>query len=334
MKMLICGLGSIGRRHLRNLLELGEHEIGLYRSGLSTLPDDELEGWPTWTELAQALSEFDPDAVLVTNPTAYHLQVAIPAARAGCHLLIEKPLADRLDRIPELHSALERGGSRVLVGFNFRHHPGLERLREVVQAGLIGQPFAARAHWGEYLPDWHPWEDYRTSYAARSELGGGVLLTLSHPFDYLRWILGEVRALSAQASSAGALELGVETAADVILEHTGGTISSVHLDYLQRPRQHSLQVIGSQGTVEWEAESGIARWWIDGEWSEAQPPEGYERNHMFQDELKHFIEVAQGLAEPACTLEDGVRALEIALSARSAAAAGARIDLARLEEAH
>lgn len=331
MRFLVCGLGSIGRRHLRNLRELGEREIGLLRSGKSTLPEDELAGLPTWPDLAQALHEFEPDAVLVTNPTALHLEVAIPAARAGCHLLVEKPLSHSLAGVPELTSALEQGGGRLLMGFNYRYHPGLQRLRETVRQGVIGETVAARAHWGEYLPDWHPWEDYRDSYSSRTDLGGGVLLTLSHPFDYLRWILGEVLTVSGEISSAGPLELQVETVAEVTLRHDNAALSSVHLDYLQRPRQHSLQIIGSRGTIEWEAATGTTRWWADGRWSEAEAPDGYERNHMFLHELRHFIDVVENAAEPACTLADGVRALEIALAARAAAESGAAVQLERAE---
>ena len=102
MKFMIAGLGSIGRRHLRNLKALGEEDIMLYRSGRSTLQDDELEGYITETELDAAFAH-KPNAVIVSNPTALHLDVAIPAAEAGCHLLLEKPISNNLERVDELH---------------------------------------------------------------------------------------------------------------------------------------------------------------------------------------------------------------------------------------
>ena len=123
MKIMIAGLGSIGRQHFRNLLTLGERDILLYRTRRSTLPDDELADFPVETDLEAALAHH-PEAVIVSNPTALHLEVAIPAARAGCHLMLEKPVAESLERVPELEAAVSESGARVLVGYHFRYHPG------------------------------------------------------------------------------------------------------------------------------------------------------------------------------------------------------------------
>ena len=155
MKFLIAGLGSIGRRHLRNLQALGEQDILLYRSGRSALPDDDLAGLPVETDLAAALAH-KPDAVIVSNPTAFHLDVAIPAAEAGCHLLLEKPISHTWNRVDELRTAVKQGGGQVLVGFQFRFHPGLKKVAELLMDNAIGRPVSVRAHWGEYLHDWHP----------------------------------------------------------------------------------------------------------------------------------------------------------------------------------
>jgi predicted dehydrogenase len=116
MKFLIAGFGSIGRRHLRNLLALGEEDIVLYRSNRSTLPDDEIARFPVETDLQAALAH-RPDAVIVSNPTALHLDVAIPAAKAGCAVLLEKPVSHSLDQAEAFRSAVAQGGARVLVGF-------------------------------------------------------------------------------------------------------------------------------------------------------------------------------------------------------------------------
>jgi predicted dehydrogenase len=218
LKFLIAGFGSIGRRHLRNLLALGEEDILLYRTHQSTLPDqDEAARFPVVTSLDAAFSQ-RPDAVIISNPTALHLDVAIPAAEMGCAILMEKPVSHSMQRLDELCTAVRRGGAPVLVGFQFRYHPTLQTAARLVRDGAIGAPLSARAHWGEYLPGWHPWEDYRQGYAARPDLGGGVILTLCHPFDYLRWMLGEVEALFAFTANSGGLELPVEDAAEVSLE--------------------------------------------------------------------------------------------------------------------
>ena len=176
-KMLIAGLGSIGRRHLRNLIALGETDIVLLRSHRGALPEDELAGLPTETDLSEALRKHRPTAVVVSNPTALHLDVAIPAAHAGCSLLLEKPVSHSTDRLDVLRQVVSASGAQVLMGFQLRYHPCLLRARELVQTGRLGRLISARVHFGEYLPAWHPWEDYRKGYAARLDLGGGVLLT-------------------------------------------------------------------------------------------------------------------------------------------------------------
>jgi predicted dehydrogenase len=315
MKIMIAGLGSIGRRHFRNLLALGERDILLYRTQRSRLPDDELAGYPVETNFETALAH-RPGAVIVSNPTAFHLEVAIPAARAGCHLMMEKPIAESMECIPELEAAVNESGVRVLVGFHFRYHPGLRYLRERLAAGEIGRPLSVRAQWGEYLPGWHPWEDYRQGYSARADLGGGVVLTLSHPLDYLRWLFGEVAALWAFTGMISDLELQVEDTAEIGLRFASGVLGSLHLDYNQRPPSHWLEVVGSQGTLRWDNLSGEARVFQSemGDWQVYPLPTGFERNDLFLAEMRHFLQVARGEAEPLCSLADGIHALQLALA--------------------
>lgn len=312
MKILIAGFGSIGRRHFRNLLALGERQVVFYRSQRSTLPDDELAGFPVETQLEAALAH-RPDAVLVATPTALHLDLAIPAARAGCALFIEKPLSDSLDRLPELQQALAQGSGPLLVGFHFRFHPGLQTARRLLDQGLLGRVISAHAHWGEYLPDWHPWEDFRQGYAARAGLGGGVVRTLSHPLDYLRWLLGEVEQAWAFTGRLSGWGLDVEDTAEIGLRFAGGALGSVHLDYLQRPPAHRLEIVGSQGTLQWDYADGAVRLWTaaEGRWQAFLPPPGFERNCLFLDEMRHFLAVARGQAQPICTLNDGLRVQQL-----------------------
>ena len=315
MRFLISGLGSIGRRHLRNLLALGEDDIVLYRTHRSTLANDELAGFPVETDLQAALAH-KLDAVIVSNPTALHLEVAIPAAQAGCCLLLEKPISHSLEGIEALQNAVEHGGGQVLVGFQFRYHPGLRQVKTWLEAGAIGRPLSARAHWGEYLPGWHPWEDYRSAYSARADLGGGVALTLSHPLDYLRWLLGEVTDLWAFTGKLGDLEIGVEDTAEIGLRFANQMLGSVHLDYNQQPPVHRLEIVGAHGTILWDNASATAQLLQpNGEAQTFSPPAGFERNHLFLAQMRHFLEVVRGQAEPVCTLQDGIRALELALAA-------------------
>ncbi len=330
MKFLIAGFGSIGRRHFRNLKALGEKDVLFYRSGKSQLEDKELSGHVIERDLKSALAH-EPNAVVVANPTALHLDVAVPAAQAGCHILLEKPISNNIDRVDALAAAAKKSGSRILMGFQYRFHPGLQKAAEILRSGELGKPLSARAHWGEYLPDWHPNEDYRQGYSARADLGGGVVLTLSHPFDYLRWLLGEVQEVWGNVKRSGQLEIDVEDEAEAGLEFASGALASIHLDYLQRPPAHWLEIVCAAGLLHWDADSGqlgVHRA-ADGSEQEFLPPAGFERDELFLAQMRHFIAVVKGEAAPQCTLEDGRRALEIALAVHKSAAEGKGIRLGR-----
>jgi len=328
MKFLIAGYGSIGRRHMRNLLALGEKDILLYRSHRSTLPEDELAGFPVETDLQKALDQA-PQAVIIANPTALHLDVAIPAAERGCAILLEKPVSHNLERLPDLNAALKRGGGQVLVGFQFRFHPCIQRAAALLKEGVIGGPLSAHAHYGDYMPSWHPWEDYRKSYSARDELGGGVVLTLCHPLDYLRWLLGEVDSVWAFTGKISAMDINVEDVGEIGLKFANGPIGSVHLDYYQQPPSLRFEIIGSEGTLCWDnAENALRLFQASrGAWQEIPAPASFERNDMFLDEMRHFLAVVRGETEPVCNLVDGERVLQIALAARQSSQTGQRIDL-------
>lgn len=320
-EILIAGYGSIGRRHLANLRALGWSDVRLYRTGHSTLPGADDAGVPVDTDLAAALAR-RPIAVIVSNPTAYHVPVAIEAARAGAHLLIEKPLSHEIEGIAELESIVAKQGLAALVGFHFRFNPGLRQVQAWLREDAIGSVVAVQAHWGEYLPDWHPWEDYRNGYAARVELGGGVLLTLCHPFDYLRWLFGDMEVVDAVEVHGDALGLPVETCVDTTLRLGGGVSAHVHLDFVERPPQHRLRILGTDGTIEWNGTDSAARRFCPaaGQWLTVPQPEGFERNSMFLDEMRHFLACVAGDEAPACTIADGRAALTIALAARDAVA--------------
>ena len=340
MKFLIAGLGSIGRRHFRNLIALGEKDIILLRTRKSTLADDELAGYPVETDLAEALKTHKPEAVIVANPTSMHLNVAIPAAEAGCHILLEKPVSHSLERLDVLQKAAEKSGSKILVGFQFRYHPTLKKARDLIQSQALGKILTVHAHWGEYLPQWHPWEDYRLGYAARADLGGGVIVTLTHPLDYLRYLLGDIESLWSFNGHISPLEIDVEDGAEIGLKFRNGAVGGVHINYFQRPPVHRLEILGTKGTLRWDNADGILQFYKSpasfGSYSDNppapvleafSPPDGFERNQLFVAQTRHFIELVRGESEPLCTLEDGVRVLSLALAAYRSQETGQMVKL-------
>ena len=338
MKFMIAGLGSIGRRHMRNLIALGETDIVLYRTRKATLSDDELAGYRVETDLQVALEKHKPDAVIVANPTALHLDVAIPAAEAGCSLLLEKPLSHSMERIDQLQSALQRGGGHVVVGFQFRFHPGMLKAKQLIEDGQIGRVISAHVHFGEYLPAWHPWEDYRKSYAARADMGGGVVLTQCHSLDYLPWLVGEVESVWGFTAKLSDLEVDVEDTAKIGLRFVNRALGSIHLDYNQQPPSHYFEVVGTKGSLRWNLSDGATRIYRasphhkpspegsgGSDWEVYPLPAGWERNVMFMEEMKHFVGLVRGEGESFCPLEDGIRVMRLALAVKESSSKGKAI---------
>jgi predicted dehydrogenase len=325
-RLLVAGLGSVGKRHLDNLRALGENRVALYRTGRGTLVEGDPEGVPIHRDVDSALAR-RPRAVIVANPTALHVPLALAAARAGAHLLIEKPLSDSLDGVDELRREVEARALKVLVGFQFRFHPSLRRIKEWLEDRAVGRVVSVHARWGECLRGWHPWEDYKGSYSARRNLGGGVVLTLCHPFDYLRWLVGEIVTVSAETAQLGGLGIEVEDTAQILLRFENGAVGGVELDYVERPPVHTLRILGQRGRILWDNATGLARL-QDREGalvSAFAPPRGFERNTLFLEEMRHFLQCLAGASEPECTVDDGIRALNIALAVSEAAAAGRRV---------
>ena len=179
---MIVGTGSVGYRHLMNAKALGIADLSVFSTGSGVSTGPLPEHVRVETDLGRALSA-GVQAVVIANPTSLHAETAIAAAVAGCHLLIEKPLSHSLRGIASLRHEVRTRNLVVLVGYQFRLHPALQQVRRWVREAAIGEVVSAHAVWGEYLPEWQRWRDYRTSYAARADLGGGVVLTLSHPID-------------------------------------------------------------------------------------------------------------------------------------------------------
>lgn len=313
MKILIAGFGSIGRRHFRNLLAMGQTDILFLRSLKSTLETEELKGFVVETSLNAALAH-KPDAVVIANPTAMHLDVAIPAASQGCSLLIEKPISDSLNRTSDLQEALFSASGKALMAFQFRFHPGLQKVKDLLEENAIGKVVSAHAQWGEYLPGWHPWEDYRNSYSARRDLGGGVVHTLSHPLDYLHWLLGDVSSVCGYCAQIPSLQIETEAVAEIGLNFASGAIANIHLDYIQRPGVHELEIIGDQGTIRWDNADGAVQYYsaVEEKWQKFPLRPGFERNDLFLAEMQHFLDMIEKNVAPICSLDDGIMAEIIA----------------------
>ena len=324
--LLVIGTGSAGYRHLMNARAAGVAKLSVLSTGAGVQKGPLPDGIRVESDLERAVSR-GIEAVVIANPTSMHLASALWAARAGCHLLIEKPLSHTLTDVEQVQDEVSKRGLVATVGYQFRFHPSLRQIRRWLQEEAIGEIVSAGAVWGEYLPGWQPWRDYRTSYSARSDLGGGALLTLSHPMDYLTWLLGRVTCVSALTARRSGLDVDVEDTALVHLGFESGVIASVSLDYLQRPQRHSLTIIGRSGVIRWDNANGTAILDAVDRHCVVQVPERFERNDLFVAELNHFFDSIAGPSEPACGIEDGKQTLRLCLAAKESAQTGRRVDV-------
>ena len=327
-RFLVVGFGSIGKRHLTNLLELNVRDVAVF-----DVCEDRREeaheqfGVPVFADLELALSG-DVEAALICTPTSLHLSNAMLAARAGCHLFIEKPLSSTLHGVDELLEEVQQRQLVTLVGCNFRFHPGLQRVKGLLGQRVIGKVVSVRAQFGQYLPDWHPHEDYRRGYSAQSALGGGVILDRIHEFDYLRWLFGEFREVYSMAEHLSHLEIDTEDVAEILMRFVNGAIGSVHLDYVRRTYDSSLEIIGEQGLIQWSYPKHRVRWYAanDSTWESKEWP-NYNGNEMYLAEMEHFLKALAGEEVSVQDVSSAKRVLEIALAVKRSAKQGRSIHL-------
>jgi predicted dehydrogenase len=184
-------------------------------------------------------------------------------------------------------------------------------------------------HFGEYLPSWHPWEDYRHGYAARADLGGGVLLTQCHSLDYIQWLLGSAEAAWGMLARRSDLEVTTEDTAEIGLRFPGGVLASVHLDYAERPPSHRLEVSGAGGLIQVDLLGGLMRIYQaeTDAWEEARLPADWERNTMFVEEMRNFLDMVEGRARPAASLEDGIRVMHLIAAVQESHRTGTLVSL-------
>lgn len=321
LKILIIGGGSIGKRHLRNLLALGEKDITVVEINPERAKEIEKEfAVPTVDNIMQAFATHGFQIAFICSPSRYHIEQAIFCAERGCDLFIEKPLSHAMDNVDELLEMVKSKGLITMVGSNWKFYPLFQKMKELLAGGAIGKILSARCQFGQYLPDWHPWEDHRQGYSANKELGGGVLLD-SHEFDYLTWFMGEpVKRLACLADRVSEVTVDTEDAAEVILQFANGALGEIHLDYLQRVYQRNYEFFGEHGTIKWDVnEKKVELLRADGNRQEFPLASDYDLNNMYMEEVKHFLQCVKERRETITSVEKGAEVLELICAAKESA---------------
>lgn len=260
----VIGCGSIGQRHIGNLRALGVTDIVALRSRRGHTQDlpselgvEEVEGWPD-------LLGRRPDIAIVSNPTSLHLETMGHLLGSVRGVFMEKPLSHSLDGIQDFLSRVRETRTVTFVGHSLQFHPAILAIEEALRDERLGSPLALQCQVGHWLPDWHPQEDYRESYAARSDLGGGVMLTLIHEIHLAQELLGNVSEVSAFTPTSASLSLEVDTVADVMMRHSSGAISQIHLDFIQSTCHREGLLTCERGWIRYDLMARRVERWLTG----------------------------------------------------------------------
>jgi predicted dehydrogenase len=319
-RLLIVGFGSIGMRHARIAkLTLPNLRIIVLRHG--RFSDEKLPNVDCCVGSMSEALQHNPQAAVISSPSSMHLAAAIPLALAGVHLLIEKPIADRIEGVAELIGICRSRGLVLMTGYNLRYLPSLFRFRELLQAKRIGDVLSVRAEVGQFLPSWRPKADYRKSVSAKAELGGGVLLELSHEIDYLRWLFGEITWVSAIQVKQSSLEIDVEDTAHLNLgfEDKRGSpalIANLNMDFIRHDTSRLCTVIGDEGTLRWNALTGVIEIFEPGGVWQVVYAHQHQSDESYLAQWENFLNCIFGIELPLVTGDDGLAVVEIVEAAR------------------
>ena len=326
MRILVVGAGSIGTRHIRNLLQLKAGEVECCDSNRTRVEELRTRfGIRGTTRLEEALDR-RPGAVIIAAPTHLHVPIAMQAIQTGAALLIEKPVSNSLEEAERLAAAARQRRAVILIGCNMRFHPGVAALKKSMEAGLLKKPLMHQAWFSHSLANWRPGTDYRQTYSARRDQGGGIIFEGTHELDYLRWIFGEVADLDCFAEQVGDLEIDSEDLALIRLRFESGAVGQLHLDYLNPFKMRGCEVTGTDGILRWSSEGKspekVLVEHFDGRkkaWQDLVRLDSYDANQMYLQELQHFLDCAGGSAAPMADLETGLRVVQLALAAKEKA---------------
>ena len=311
------GYGSIGKRHIENLSKLKNVQIIVCtkRNSDKFLQEKKCNIYESLTDCIRE----NPLFAIIANQTRFHMKTALRLAKEGIHMLIEKPLSHSLQGTKELLNVVNKKKLIVLMGCNFRFHPSFMLMKNIVLQGDLGRIISARVENGSFLPDWHPYENYQTNYAARTDLGGGAVLTCIHEIDYLYWFFGNIRDVFSVTGKFSDLNIKAEDLSVIILKFKNNVIAEAHLDYFQQPSARNCKMIGTKGTLNWDMEKNTVKYYNikSKKWIEKLRLSNYDINTTYVDELLHLIECIKNKNKPLNDLKEGIYTLKVALTVKN-----------------
>jgi len=309
---LVVGSGSIARRHIANIKALfSQATVGCVSASGRELSLEEVGADIVYASIEEALSA-EPMLAIIASPAPLHVDQAATFLRTGIPVLIEKPLSDSLESFARAGEVLLANSTKIEVAYNLRFMPSAIRLKALLDEQILGRIHSVSIEVGQYLPDWRPATDYRENVSARKELGGGVLLELSHELDYLTWLFGTFNSIYCVASNSGTLDVDVEDSAHAILSREDGLVASVHLDFLQRVPTRICKIVGESGTLVWNLlQNSILLGTANNSEDIIFSDPNYNRNDMYLEEISHFVKVAVGERMPQVSIYQALDTLRL-----------------------
>lgn len=311
-KIIVVGAGSIGARHISNLVSLGYTNLVVVDVDPNLLKKYSGE-FKCFQNYNDAIQSERPDVSFICSPTPFHLEQSLLALTAGCDVFIEKPIGDRLERIDEL----ERGakGKIVMVGCNWRFNRGFVAFSDTISSGRSGEVLYVRIAAGYFLPKARPGKNYKKIYASL-KTGGGVLLDSgSHILNYSLALFGDISKIYSLKNTQNYLGIESDEITHLLTQHTSGVTCDISLDYVSRKPINRIEAVCSKGTLQLDLVANTLNWY-DGKTEKILYNEkSLDPNLMYMDELKHFFECIDGRAKPLQTISDAKKVLELILKA-------------------
>jgi predicted dehydrogenase len=312
-QILIVGSGSMGSKHFK----LADEIFPSARVELVSRHELRLMSNENFSE--------NPLILVIATGASQHANLVKEFAIKGIHFLIEKPLSTSVSGIKELIRICEQNNQKFLVGYNLRFLPSLNYFKSLYEQGVAGNVLSVRCEVGQYLPDWRSGKDYRESVSAKSELGGGVLLELSHEIDYLRWIFGEIEWVMASATRQSKLEIDVEDQTLIILGfkssmNSSQLIGSLGMDFIRHDKTRTCTVIGEETSIRWDGVKGTVEVFdrVNQIWQVVFEQSG-EIEESYKAEWLELINSIEENRDPCVTGWDGLIVLEIIEAIRASA---------------
>lgn len=285
MKFLVDGFGSIGQRHVNNLIKLGHNKIIVITK--KKIKDKKFEKLKFFKKLSEGL-KLKPNIALICNPTSLHDNSIIACASANCHIFVEKPVSANSKNEKKIINLIKKRKLINMVGYMMRFHPAISKIEQLLKKQAVGKIFNIQSMWGEYLPNWHPGENYKKSYASKKKLGGGVSLTLSHDLDLLKKIFGTPQKIYRLTSNFSNLKIEVDTYSSFLVSFKKDIFASIHLNYLMQKPQRYLKIIGENGEINFNYYKNTLSI-IKNKSNKVYNFKNFQRNELFLKEMNYFI---------------------------------------------